>query len=41
MTSRGIEFMTKFNENTFVEYHSDLNKVIFNGFKDNFIFFYM
>ncbi|MEB7660081.1 replication initiation protein [Staphylococcus xylosus] len=25
--------MTKFNENAFVEYHSDLNKVIFNDFK--------
>lgn len=25
--------MTKFNENVFVEYHSDLNKVIFNDFK--------
>ena len=33
--------MTKFNENAFVEYHSDLNKVIFNDFKDNFIFCYM
>lgn len=25
--------MKKFNENVFVEYHSDLNKVIFNEFK--------